>query len=55
MGLQQFNHEQKMAILVSAAEVGIKHVLNRLVFINTGVYYWRRRLKSLSKQTFYLR
>ena len=53
MGSRQFSQKQKMAILDSAAEIGVKQAAELVGVHYTTVYDWRRLLKSLGKQLFF--
>jgi putative transposase len=52
MGSRHFSQEQKLAILNSAAEIGVKQAAEQAGVHYTSVYDWRRQLKSLGKQGF---
>ncbi len=52
MKSRQFNQTQKMAILDSAAEIGIKQAAELAGVHYTTIYDWRRQLKSMGKQIF---
>ena len=52
MGSRQFSQKQRMAILYSAAEIGVKRAVELASVHNTSVYDWRRQLKSLGNQMF---
>ena len=52
MRSRQFNQTQKMAILDSAAEIGIKQAAELAGVHYTTIYDWRRQLKSVGKQIF---
>jgi transposase-like protein len=52
MGSRHFSQEQKMAILNSAAEIGVRQAAELSGVHYTSVYDWRRQLDSLGKQGF---
>lgn len=52
MESRHFNQEQKMAILNSAAEIGVRQAAELAGVHYTSVYDWRRQLKSLGKHVF---
>ena len=52
MGSRQFSQKQKMAILKSAAKIGVRRASELAGVHYTSVYAWRRQLKSLGKQLF---
>ena len=52
MGSRHFSQEQKMAILNSAAEIGVRQAAELAGVHYTSVYDWRRQLDSLGKQGF---
>ena len=52
MGSRHFSQEQKMTILNSAAEIGVKQAAELAGVHYTSVYDWRRQLDSLGKQGF---
>ena len=52
MRSRQFNQKQKLAILDSAAEIGIKQAAELAGVHYTTIYDWRRQLKSMGKQIF---
>ena len=52
MGSRHFSQEQKLSILNSAAEIGVKQAAELAGVHYTSVYDWRRQLKSLDKQGF---
>ena len=52
MGSKQFSQKQKMAILDSAAQIGVKQAAELSGVHYTSVYDWRRQLKSMGKQIF---
>ena len=52
MGSRHFSQEQKLAILISATEIGVKQAAELADVHYTSVYDWRRQLKSLGKQGF---
>ena len=53
MGSRRFSQEQKMVILNSAAEIGVKKAAELAGVHYTSVYDWRRQLKSLGRQVFF--
>ena len=52
MRSRQFNQKQKLAILDSAAEIGIKQAAELAGVHYTTIYDWRRQLKSIGKKIF---
>ncbi len=52
MGSKHFSQKQKMAILDSAAKIGVKQAAELADVHYTSVYDWRRQLKSMGKQGF---
>ena len=52
MGTRHFSQEQKLSILNSAAEIGVKKAAELAGVHYTSVYEWRRQLKSLGRQGF---
>jgi len=52
MGSRQFSQKQKVAILDSAAQIGVKRAAELAGVHYTSVYDWRRQLKTLGKQVF---
>ena len=52
MSSKQFSQEQKLTIVKSAAEIGIKSAAEIAGIHYTTVYDWRRDLKSLGKEAF---
>ncbi|MBW1994267.1 MAG: helix-turn-helix domain-containing protein [Deltaproteobacteria bacterium] len=52
MGSRQFSQKQKLAILESAAKIGIKKAAELAGVHYTSVYDWRRQLESLGEQGF---
>jgi putative transposase len=52
MGSRHFSQEQKLAILNSAGEIGVKQAAELAGVHYTSVYDWRGQLKSLGKQGF---
>ena len=52
MRSRQFNQTQKMAILDSAAEIGIKQAAELAGVHYTTIYDWLRQLKCMGKQIF---
>jgi hypothetical protein len=52
MGSKHFNQEQKMTILNSAAEIGVRQAAELACVHYTSVYDWRSQLKSLGKHQF---
>ena len=53
MGSRQFSQKQKMAILDSAARIGVKQAAELSGVHYTTIYDWRRQLKSMGKQLFF--
>ena len=52
MGTKHFSQEQKMVILNSAAEIGVKQAAELAGVHYTSVYDWRAQLESLGEQGF---
>jgi len=52
MGSRHFSQQQKLGILNSAGEIGVKQAAELAGVHYTSVYDWRRQLKSLGKQGF---
>lgn len=52
MSSKQFSQKQKLAILNSAAKIGIKEAADAAEVHFTTVYDWRRKLESLGEQAF---
>jgi len=52
MGSRHFSQQQKLAILNSAAEIGVKQAAELAGVHYTSVYDWRRQLESIGKQGF---
>ena len=52
MGSRHFSQEQKLVILNSAAEIGVRQAAELAGVHYTSVYDWRRQLESLGKQGF---
>ena len=52
MGTRHFSQKQKLTILDSAAEVGVKQAAELADVHYTSVYDWRRQLQSLGRQGF---
>ncbi len=52
MGSRHFSQEQKLTILNSAAQIGVKQAAELAGVHYTSVYDWRRQLKSLGKRGF---
>lgn len=52
MGSKQFTQEQKLIILKSAAEIGIRNAAKIAQVHYTTVYEWRRNLKIMGKKAF---
>jgi putative transposase len=52
MDSKQFNQPQKLAVLETAAKIGIKEAAEAAGVHYTTVYDWRRQLESLGKQGF---
>jgi transposase InsO family protein len=52
MGSRRFSQEQKMVILNSAAEIGVKQAAELAGVHYTTVYDWQRLLKSLGQKVF---
>jgi transposase InsO family protein len=52
MGTRHFSQKQKLSILDSAAEIGVKKAAELAGVHYTSVYEWRRQLHSLGRQGF---
>lgn len=52
MGSNQFNQQQKLAVLESARKVGMKEAARLAGIHYTTVYGWRRRLEAMGEQEF---
>ena len=52
MGSKHFSQKQKLAIIHSADEIGVKQAAELADVHYTSVYDWKRQLKSLGKQGF---
>jgi transposase InsO family protein len=52
MGTRHFSQGQKLSILNSAAEIGVRQAAELAGVHYTSVYDWRRQLQSLGKQGF---
>ncbi len=52
MGSKQFNQKQKLAVLKSAKQVGIKEAARTAEVHYTTVYQWQRQLEALGKKVF---
>ena len=52
MGIKRFSQQQKLAILRSAAEMGVKEAAQVAEVHYTSVYEWKRQLEVLGEEGF---